>query len=325
MADSHKFIKLSTGALMPSLGLGTWQSSKKDVQTAVQTALNIGYRSIDTAFAYGNEADIGEVLQDYISQGKIKRSELFITTKLAMTFHKRERVTESLKKSLTALKLDYVDLFLIHIPCGAQKSDTTDAPKFSESNTIYADGTDLLDTWRGMEDVFNAGLAKAIGLSNVNTKQIDRIYNAASVKPHNVQNECHLYFQQKSIVELCQKYNISFTSYSPLGSPGRLSYKVISKNWPTPGDSLEDPIVVELSKRFKKTPAQVLLRWGIQRGLAVIPKSVTPVRVEENFQIFDFNLTDADMKALGSVTINQRLFLQDFIAGHPDDPLKEER
>lgn len=311
---------------MPSLGLGTWQSPPGAVEKAVDVAIDSGYRLIDTAFAYGNEAEIGAVLERKIAAGVVKRDEVFVTTKLWTPFHKRADVETCLRKSLAKLRLDYVDLYIIHLPCAMKKAADCDSFEFNENGRPVFDNVDLLETWQGMEDVFRMGLAKAIGLSNFNAAQVQRIYEHAVVKPHNLQVECHAYFPQRELHDLCRKLNISFTAYAPLGSPARKEAKTrIKFDWPDPGNLLEDPAVVAVASAHGKTPAQVLLRWLVQRGISVIPKSTTPERIHENFNIWDFHLSVAEMAGLSSLKIHQRLFMQDFVAGHPEDPLRDER
>jgi diketogulonate reductase-like aldo/keto reductase len=322
-------LKLSKDLAMPIFGLGTWQSEPEKVKTAVRTALDLGYTNIDTAYLYGNEKEIGDVLKEYMDAGKVKRENLFITTKLWSTYFRRSDVMVSIKKSLERLQLKYLDLFLIHVPGGFER-DETDNFKLDANGDVMPLKLDLMDTWKGMEDCYNAGLTKAIGLSNFNAKQVQYIHEHATIKPQNLQVECHLYFPQLELHDVCKKLGITFTAYAPIGSPGRVNFRIPGTvlDWgaelPKP---MDDPIVKELSKKYKKTEAQVLLRYLIQRDIAVIPKSVTPSRIKENFEIFDFKLTEAEMKSLHekSKNFNTRFFKQDFLKGHPNDPFADER
>ncbi|KAK0428355.1 hypothetical protein QR680_010756 [Steinernema hermaphroditum] len=199
---------LSTGAKLPLLGLGTWQNDSQSIP--LRTALDAGYRLIDTATVYGNEADIGAVLHEYISSEKIKREELFITTKLWCNHNRPDEVENEIKESLKKLQLDYVDLYLIHAPV------TFKADQSGHDLDVCVE-----DTWKAMESVFHKGFTKAIGVSNFRADQIERIQKIAKIPIHNVQVECHLYFPQFKLQEVCNKYGITMTAYAPIGSPGR--------------------------------------------------------------------------------------------------------
>jgi len=322
-------ILLNNGIRMPVFGLGTWLSQPGEVEAAVGVAIDAGYRLIDTAYVYGNETEIGNALQKAFKQGKLKRDQIFVTTKLYSAMHRPEHVRESLESSLKKLQLDYVDLFLMHIPCAFKRIPGTDRSEIGPNKIPVPDREiGILDTWKGMEAVCNAKLTRAIGLSNFNAEQVQRVFDHSTIKPANLQNECHLYFPQYEIHDLCKRLNISFTAYAPIGSPGRVvvgEQAPIKLTWPDHGVPMENPVVLELAKAHGKTPAHVLMRWLIQRGIAVIPKSVNAGRIIENAKVFDFKLTDEEMNKLKSVNINERFFLQDYVEGHPDDPFKDER
>ncbi|RCN32339.1 oxidoreductase, aldo/keto reductase family protein [Ancylostoma caninum] len=310
-------ITLSNGVKMPLVGLGTWQSTPDEVKAAVKAAIETGYRLIDTAACYQNEGAIGEAIQELIQAGKIKREDLFITTKLWATHLHPDDTEPALRESLRLLKLDYVDLYLAHMPVC-----------FNHEMTEQNRSVTVLDVWRGLEGVYKKGLAKSIGVSNFSGEQIERIMKTATVPIHNLQVELHLYWPQHELHEVCKKHNISVTSYATLGSPGRVNFKLPSGaklEWaPAPND-LEDPNVKKLAEKHKKTPAQILLRYVMDRNIAIIPKSVNPSRIVENFQVFDFSLSPEEIKELESTPHRQRLFLQDFMEGHPEDPFVSER
>lgn len=316
--DAARFIRLNTGAKMPAVGLGTWQSKPEEVKLAVKTALECGYRHIDTAFAYQNEAAIGEVLREFLEEGQIRRQDLFITTKLHIQYLSRGDVKECLSKSLEDLGLDYVDLYLVHGPIGLQKDPDSLFP-VKDGKVLVADA-DHLETWRGMEDVYKGGMARAIGLSNFNARQIRRIYDNADVKPSNLQVECHAYFPQEKLRDYITGLNMTMTAYAPLGSPSRSASMFSLKQFPV---LLDDKMVKMIGERHGKSPAQVLLRWNIQRGIAVIPKSVTPERIRTNFEIFDFHLSEEEMSVLSNLGINQRTFTADIGIGHPEFPFND--
>uniref|UniRef100_A0A0K0EZD2 Alcohol dehydrogenase [NADP(+)] (inferred by orthology to a human protein) n=1 Tax=Strongyloides venezuelensis TaxID=75913 RepID=A0A0K0EZD2_STRVS len=308
----NQSIKLSNGLKMPLLGLGTWQAQSKEMEVALKVALDNGYRLIDTAKIYGNETIIGKVLKEYINSGKLTRDDVFVTTKLWCTHNKPTYIESELIESLRRLQLEYVDLYLVHFPTC-----------FNQAGTAFDKTVKVEDTWRGMEAVYEKGLTKSIGISNFSNEQIERIMKIAKVPIHNSQVEVNLYWPQFEHQEVCKKYNISLTAYAPIGSPGRYNYKAI--NWGETKDVLEDKIVIELGKKYNKTPAQILLRHLIQRDIAIIPKSSNRNRIIQNSQIFDFEIDDSDMERLNSIPFRQRIFKQEFMIGHPEDSFISER
>ncbi|CAI4225390.1 unnamed protein product [Auanema sp. JU1783] len=309
-------IELSNGVLMPQFGLGTWQATKEEVKNAVHAALAKGYRLIDTAFVYSNEEAIGEALQEAFAAGVVKREDLFITTKAWAAFFDPAKIEEHLKDSLRMLQLEYVDLYLFHMP-GAFKDMAT------QDHNLTVE-----QIWGGMETLYEKKLTRAVGVSNWSPSQIERVMKVAKVPIHNCQIELHLYWPQAELVQVCKKYNISVTSYASLGSPGRVNFTLpsgLKLNWAECPNQLQEPFVLELAEKYKKTAAQVLLRALIDRKIAIIPKSISEHRIQENIDIFDFELTAEELTKLDQVPFRQRLFLQDFLIGHPEDPFKDER
>ncbi|EGT39919.1 hypothetical protein CAEBREN_23715 [Caenorhabditis brenneri] len=316
MSSPSATITLSNGVKMPVIGLGTWQSSSEEVIAAVKHAVKAGYRLIDTASVYGNEAAIGTAVKQLIEEGVVKREELFITTKAWTNEFAPGKLEESLRESLKKLQIDYVDLYLAHMPT-ATNDDMTEQI-----------ASPVEDVWKQFDGVYKAGLAKAVGVSNWNNEQIGRALAVGLTPIHNSQVELHLYFPQFEHVEYCKKHNISVTSYATLGSPGRVNFTLptgAKLDWAPAANELEDANVIEIAKKHNKTPAQVVLRYALDRGLAIIPKSVTASRINENFNVFDFSLTAEEISKLEEAKINQRLFLQDFMAGHPEDAFASER
>lgn len=295
-------ITLSTGQKMPAVGLGTWKSVPGQVKQAVLAALDCGYRHIDCAAAYSNEREVGEALSEQLGEGKpLRREDIFVTSKLWNTKHHPDDVEEACKKSLSDLRLSYLDLYLMHWPVAFERGDEL-MPRRPDG-TIRYDDTHYRDTWAAMEKLVDQGLVKAIGLSNFNARQIDDILSVAKHKPVVNQVECHPYLVQTQLVSHCWSKGLAVTAYSPLGSPDR--------PWVTPGEAhlLDDPRVVGLAKRYNKTPAQVVIRWHIQRGVVCIPKSVTPSRIKQNIEVYDFKLSDEDMKVTESFNRNERFIV----------------
>jgi diketogulonate reductase-like aldo/keto reductase len=310
-------VTLYTGQKFPIFGLGTWQSEPGKVKAAVKEAIEIGYRHLDCAYCYANEAEVGEALKEVFDSGKVKREEIFVTSKLWNTFHKKELVKPAVLKSLKDLQLTYLDLYLIHFP-HAFKAGEERFPKKADGVSIdYDEETHFLETWEGMEQLVNEGLVKAIGFSNFNSKQIEQIFAKAKVKPAVLQCECHPYLNQKPLIDFVRAKGMVFTAYSPLGSPTRPWFK------PEDPVLLDDPKIKEIAEKHKKTVAQILIRYQIERGVVVIPKSVTPSRIKENAQVFDFQLTKEEMAAIDALNINYRMcaLLRDI--KHPLYPFHE--
>ena len=301
------FVQLSNGMKMPLLGLGCWQADDgKDVAVAVEAALLAGYRHIDTAYFYANEADVGRGIKAAIATGKVKRSDIFVTTKLPLIGMQPDKVKKYLKKSLKLLDLDYVDLYLVHHPVGFVEVDENDNMPLENPGTkderVKIDfSTDLIAIWKKMEEMAMLGWAKTIGVSNFNPRQMRKIMAIAKTPPTVNQVECHVYFQQKELREACKEHNIAVTAYGPLGSPGRkLFYEKQGKTIELP-DLLRNPVVRLVAEKHKRSAAQVLLRFMTQEGIIVIPKSTNANRIKENGDIFSFKLDDVDIKALRSL------------------------
>ena len=261
-------VMLNNGRSIPQLGFGVFQVKPRDTVEAVSTALQAGYRHIDTAEMYRNEKEVGEA----IAKSGLDRGDVFVTSKLANDAHLPEDARAAFDRSLEALGFDYLDLFLIHWPLP----------------TRY--GGDFVSTWRTLEEFYRDGRARSIGVSNFQPHQIRRLQAEAEVPPAVNQIEVHPYLTQDDVRGFCAEHQIAVEGWSPIAR----------------GDVLDDPTIREIAERAGRTPAQVVLRWHIERGDIIFPKSVTPSRIRENFAIFDFELSGEDVEAISALNKNER-------------------
>ncbi|WP_405498682.1 aldo/keto reductase [Nocardia sp. NBC_00511] len=250
---------LNNGSVIPQLGFGVWQVEDEQAYSAVSTALQTGYRHIDTARIYGNESGVGRAVRD----SGLPRDEVFITTKLWNSDQGYDATLRAFDESLERLGTDFVDLYLIHWPTPALDR--------------------YLDTYRAFEKIYADGRAKAIGVSNFTPETLRRLVAESDIVPVLNQIELHPYFSQREMRELATSLGVAVEAWSPLGQGGSL---------------LAEPVLVQLAEKYGKTPAQIVLRWHLQLGNIVIPKSVTPSRIAENIDVFDFELTDGDVASI---------------------------
>jgi diketogulonate reductase-like aldo/keto reductase len=291
--------RLSSGYSMPMIGLGTWKSKPGEVKAAVEAAIDAGYRHIDCAAIYGNESEVGEALKVKIDSGVVKREDLFIVSKLWNNAHKKDDVTPACKKTLADLGLEYLDLYFIHWP-HAFKAGGALLPKNEDGTVQYDEETPITETWAAMEDLVETKLVRSIGISNFNAKQVQAVCEMCKIKPAMQQVERHPYFDQNQLMKVCADLGIPLTAYCPLGSadnPGR-----------KPDDPvlLQDKVLAEIGEKYGKTAAQVALRWEVETGVVVIPKSVSPARIAQNLDICDFQLTQEDLDKIATINRNWR-------------------
>lgn len=286
MAPRGTKYPLNTGAMIPALGFGTWNDADQQ-EAAVAEALKAGYRHIDTARVYGTEEAVGKA----IKKSGVPREEIFVTTKLWNSRHRPDDVEPTLDASLKDLDTDYVDLYLMHWPVAFEPGDEQ-FPKDENGKMKLAD-IDYVDTYKAMEKLVAKGKARAIGVSNFSQAELSRLLEGTSIVPAAHQLEMHPWLQQKAFVDFHKKHNIHITQYSPFGNQNDFYGSKLGK-------LMDDPVLVEIGKKYNKSGAQVALAWGIKQGHSVIPKSKTPERIRANLE-GDFDLDDDDMQKIAGI------------------------
>ncbi|MES3703123.1 aldo/keto reductase [Staphylococcus arlettae] len=267
---------LNNGYPMPKIGLGVYKITDNEMETAIESALEVGYRAFDTAYLYDNEVALGRVLK----QSEIARDSLFITSKLWNDYQGFESTLKQFNQSLERLGTDYLDLYLIHWPC--------------------AEDDLFIESYKALEQLYEEGKVRAIGVCNFTKEHLEKLMDATDIVPAVNQVEVHPYFNQQQLQDFCDDNDIAVTAWMPLMRNRGL---------------LDDPVIVEIAKRYNKTPAQVVLRWHLAHNRLIIPKSKTPERIEENFNIFDFNLEVTDIAEIDALNRNDR-------QGHDPDSVK---
>ncbi|CAG2175268.1 unnamed protein product, partial [Oppiella nova] len=287
-------IQFVDGRRMPMIGLGTFTiTDETTIKQVIDDGIAIGYRHVDTAYFYKNEKFIGEKLREIFArngQGGVGRRDVFVTSKLWCTYHSRKKVAEGLDLTLKRLDIQYLDLYLIHFPFGFEEGGD-DIPLTPEGITRDSN-ISVVETWKGMEDVYRKGLVKSIGVSNFNVDQLCRLIRKCQIKPVCNQIEVNPYLAEVELVRFCQRIGIQVVAYSPLAKANQTL--------------LNEPVLKDIANKYNKTVAQVIMRWILQRNIVVVPGTTKKSRLEENFALLDFKLTRDEMKQIYGLDRNWR-------------------
>lgn len=308
-ADTVDYLPLKWGAKLPSVGFGFWKVEKEQTADICYEAIQVGYRHLDCACDYGNEVEVGQGIQRAISDGLVEREDLWVTSKLWNTYHAPQHVRMACEKSLNDLQLEYLDLYLIHFPLAQRfvPFETRYPPGWffdpEAANPVVEEArVPVQETWQALEELTKEGLVRNIGICNFGTSQIRDLLTYAHIRPAVLQVETHPRLTQQKLLSYCQQEKIAYTAFSPLGAQ---SY--YSLNMADPSESLlEHPDVTTIAEQVNRTAAQVLLRWGVQRGTAVIPKTSSKERMVENIRVFDFELSAEQMRQLDGLDEGRR-------------------
>lgn len=311
--------------MMPAVGFGTWKVEKQSAAQLVEDAIRMGYRHIDCACDYGNEVEVGRGLSQSLRAGLCTRQELWITSKLWNTYHRPEHVRAACERTLQDLGLEYLDLYLIHFPISLKfvPFEVRYPPEWihdplSEKPQMELEDVDIVQTWRAMESLVEAGLVRCIGVANFSMQLLQHLCSVSRIRPQVNQIELHPFLAQEQLVRFCQSMGLAVIAFSPLGAGSYVSIDMASAD----ESILQHPLVLELAEKYGKTAAQIILRWGLDRGYAVIPKSSRPERQAENLRISDFALAPEEVTAVAALNRNRRfndpgVFCQDWGAFCP--------
>ena len=302
--------KISVGkSKMPSVGLGLWKLDQPETADIIVNGVKSGYRHLDSAADYGNEIQVGEGIKQSLSQGICRREDLWVTSKLWNTFHRPEHVLPACEKSLRDLSTDYIDLYLIHFPISLKyvAFDKRYPPEWiydptAENPRMHIDPVPLSETWHAMEGLVERGLVKEIGVCNYNSALLHDLMAYASIKPAMLQIESHPFLTQEKLIKTAKNYGIAVTCFSPLGALSYMELEMADQN----ESVLNENAVKVAAERLDRTPAQVVLRWGLQRGTAVIPKTSKKERLIENQSLFDFELSNQEMSDISNLNVDRR-------------------
>ena len=294
---------------MPSVGLGLWKLDQPETADIIVNGVKSGYRHLDSAADYGNEIQVGEGIKQSLSQGICRREDLWVTSKLWNTFHRPEHVLPACEKSLRDLSTDYIDLYLIHFPISLKyvAFNKRYPPEWiydptAENPRMHIDPVPLSETWHAMEGLVERGLVKEIGVCNYNSSLLHDLMAYASIKPAMLQIESHPFLTQEKLIKTAKNYGIAVTCFSPLGALSYMELEMADQN----ESVLNENAVKVAAERLDRTPAQVVLRWGLQRGTAVIPKTSKKERLIENQSLFDFELSNQEMSDISNLNVDRR-------------------
>ncbi|CAN8066042.1 unnamed protein product [Agarophyton chilense] len=294
----------ATAAAFPQLGLGTWKSPPGVVSSIIEKAIEVGYRAIDCACDYGNEEEVGQGIQDGLKSTSLSRQDLFVTSKLWNTYHRPQHVRPACEKTLSDLGLEYLDMYMLHFPISLKyvpfekryPPEWIHDPDDPPNATLKLDQVPLVDTWRAMEALVDDGLVRHLGICNFPYVLLEDLLTYARIKPSVLQIELHPYLQQPRLLQFCKTKKIVVTAFSSFGAT---SYKSLGMD--RGHDLFQDNTMIKIAGKHGKSVAQVALRWAVQRGTVVIPKTSKAERLEENMKVFDWKLDDDDMKEIASL------------------------
>ncbi|KAH7638480.1 aldo-keto reductase family 1 member b10-like protein [Dermatophagoides farinae] len=312
--SKSKQIVMNNGHCLPLVAFGTWQLGNNSVvKRAIKSAITNGYRLIDTADIYGNEQMIGDILQELFKEGIINRDDLFITTKVWCNHFSKSSVIKSIQQSMQKLKVSYIDLVLLHYPTGFKENDDQDKyPKFKNGSIIPRTWKkdSYLETWESMEQAIRNNYTHSIGVSNFNRRQIKTLLSKATIKPVINQVESHPNLKQKLLLKYLLENQIIMQAYAPIRRADK--------------ELLNDPRLIAIGENHNKTSAHIALRWQLQRSVPIVVKSSNPKRIKSNIQLFDFQLTNDEMKQIDMIDEKQRIYDINGLTNHPDYPFNEE-
>lgn len=309
--ESHlmQYLTLKTGRKLPAVGLGFWKIPKPQTAQVVRDAIQAGYRHFDCACDYGNEAEVGQGLQQALQSGACRREDLWVTSKLWNTYHRREHVRPALERTLQDLRLDFLDLYLIHFPISLRYVPFEERypPEWfydpqAARPRMEPDPVPIAETWQAMEELVDAGLVRDIGVCNFGVSLLRDLLSSARIPPAVLQIESHPYLTQDKLIRFCHEQGIAVTAFSPLGAQSYFSLNMAQAD----ESVLSHEVIRAIAARHERTPAQVVLRWGVQRGTAVVPKTTRIERLRENIALFDFELTAEEMQAISALNRHRR-------------------
>jgi D-xylose reductase len=302
-------LTLSSGARLPAVGLGLWKVAKPQAALLVREAIRAGYRHLDSACDYGNEPEVGTGIRAALAEKLCRRDDLWVTSKLWNTYHRREHVRPGVERTLRDLQLDYLDLYLVHFPIALEfvPFETRYPPEWvfdpaAAEPRMKPVGVPLAETWEGMQDLVRVGLVRHIGVCNYGVSLLRDLLSYAAIRPAVLQVELHPHLTQEKLLRFCRESGIAVTGFSPLGAPSYVPLGMAMEH----ESVLADARVQVIAARHAKSVAQVVLRWGVQRGTAVVPKTNRVERLDENLAIFDFELTAEEMAAVSALNRNRR-------------------